>query len=195
MHQLGRRGLTLVAALVFLPHAAAAQQVATSFERLQRLVKSGDTIYVTTADGRTTSGRLGSMSPGSLELLVPKVGNDGRQTFVPGTPLSEADVREIRLLRRDSLLNGALIGLAIGAGPWLYVQIATGGYGEPGGENLFLWGALFTGAVTATVGTAIDALMTQRPMVYYKPPSRSGRMQIAPVVSASTTALTMSINW
>jgi hypothetical protein len=93
-------------------------------------------------------------------------------------------------------LNGALIGLAIGAGPWLYVQFASGGYGEPGGEHLFLWGALFTGAVTATVGTAIDALMTQRPMVYYKPPPpRSGRVQISPVVSASTRSLTMSINW
>jgi hypothetical protein len=92
MGNFGRRGMALVAAVVLSPHAAAAQQVATSFDRLQRLVKSGDTIYVTTADGRTATGRLGSVSPNALELLVPKATNDGGQTFVPGALMSEAEV-------------------------------------------------------------------------------------------------------
>ena len=100
--------LVSVPLLVMAPLKASAQVVATSFEELQALVK-GDTIDVTDVSGRKTKGRLGELSASSLELLVRKAGPDGRETFVPQARLSERDVRQILLERRDSLWNGTLI--------------------------------------------------------------------------------------
>jgi len=74
---------------------AGAQVVATSFEELRPLVKPGDTIFVTEANGRKTRARLGELTPSSLEMLVPKSGPDGRETCVPQSRLAERDVRQI----------------------------------------------------------------------------------------------------
>jgi hypothetical protein len=106
--------LVSAALLLVAPLKVSAQVVATSFEELRALVKAGDTIYVTDASGRRTKGRLGELSASSLELLVRKAGPDGRETLVPQARLSEGDVRQILLERRDSLRNGTLIGLAVG---------------------------------------------------------------------------------
>ena len=165
--------LLFLAALLLVPQAAHAQAVATSFDQLQRLLEPGDTIFVTGTNGRTNRGRLGELTGDSLELLTPKIASDGRETLVPQSRLAAADVTEIRVQRRDSLLNGALIGLGIAAAPWLIVQALSGGYGEPGGEHLFLWVALYTGATGAGIGTAVDALMTQKVMVFYRPQRRA----------------------
>src|SRR5688572_7931623 len=68
-YRLVRHGFALaVAATIFLTGVASAQPVATSFEQLHELVKSGDTIYVTDSTGRTTKGKLGNLSSASLEL-------------------------------------------------------------------------------------------------------------------------------
>src|SRR5881397_1922730 len=83
--------------LLVTPHAMSAQVVATSFEELRPLVKSGDTIYVTEANGRKTKARLGELTQSSLELLVRKTGPDGRDAFVPQAHLAERDVRQIQI--------------------------------------------------------------------------------------------------
>jgi hypothetical protein len=60
MRELSTLALSMSLPLVFVaPHQANAQVVATSFEDLRPLVKSGDTIYVTEANGRKTRARLG----------------------------------------------------------------------------------------------------------------------------------------
>ncbi|OFZ98927.1 MAG: hypothetical protein A3H35_06530 [Betaproteobacteria bacterium RIFCSPLOWO2_02_FULL_62_17] len=52
--------------------AVATLNVVSSFVDLASLVKSGDTIRVTDASGRTTRGTLGKVSTSSLELLSPE---------------------------------------------------------------------------------------------------------------------------
>ena len=60
MRELSTLALLMALPLVFVaPYHANAQVVATSFEELRPLVKSGDTIYVTEANGRKTRARLG----------------------------------------------------------------------------------------------------------------------------------------
>jgi hypothetical protein len=97
-----------------------AQEVATSFEPLRSRLKPGDTIQVSDAEGRKTTGRLRELTSSSLELLVRKTGPDGRDAWVPRQPrLAEREVSKIALERHDSPLGGALIGFAVGAAPGL----------------------------------------------------------------------------
>src|SRR5262245_65196589 len=97
-----------------LVRPVSAQTAATSFTELQALTKQGDRIEVTDATGRQFKGRLGDLSASSLQLLVQKTASGGQSTLVPQATFSESDVLQIRLERRDSLLNGTLIGFAIG---------------------------------------------------------------------------------
>src|SRR5262245_12708108 len=106
------RPLILLAAAFFLlrPPGARAQGIATSFEALQKLVKPGDTLVITTADGKRSTGRLGDLTPSSLTILMREADREGRMAFVPKPALSERDVRQIRIEHRDSNWDGALWG-------------------------------------------------------------------------------------
>ena len=184
--------------LVVAPPTVSGQVVATSFEELGALVKPGDTIYVTEANGRKTKARLGELSPSSLELLVRKTGPDGRETFVPQSRLSERDVRQIRLERRDSLLNGTLIGLAVGAGPWLVAGAiaGTGGGGCGSDSNICSGVGLIVGGIAAGIGAGIDALITERPTVYYQAPRQgSSGVRVSPFASKSAAGIQMSLRF
>ena len=63
-----REILVLMAAL--LPHGAQAQTPAQSFDELRRLVGPREVVVVTDESGRSTKGRLATMSDSSLTLLV-----------------------------------------------------------------------------------------------------------------------------
>jgi len=95
--------------------AGAQQQISTSFQELSGQLEPGDTLIVTDVNGRKTKGELGTLTPSSLELIVRKTEADGRETRVRLAPLLERDVRRIVLEEPDSVVNGALIGLAAGA--------------------------------------------------------------------------------
>lgn len=151
---------------------ASTQLVATSFDELHTLVQPGEPIEVTHANGRKMRGRLGELSTSSLELLVRETGPDGRETFVPKATLFARDVRQVRLEHRDSVLNGTLIGAAIGAGPFLLVgaMAAAQGGGSCGSDsNVCPAVAAFTGPIGAGIAALIDASIRQRTTVYYQP--------------------------
>ena len=188
--------LVSVPLLVTAPQASA-QVVATSFEELRPLVKTGDTIYVTDPSGRKTKGRLGELSASSLELLIRKTGPDGRETFVPQARLSERDVKQILLERRDSLWNGMLIGLAVGAGPLLLAEAAIGGSCTYDSTGCLHYIALYiTGPIGAGIGALIDAPMKKRTTVYYQAPGqRSSGVQVSPLLSKSAAGIQMSMRF
>jgi hypothetical protein len=79
---------------------------ARSFEELQALVKTGDTVFVTDTSGVETRGRIAALTSGSLTLSR----SGARREFV------ESDVRRIERWRHDSVRNGLLMGLGAGAG-------------------------------------------------------------------------------
>lgn len=179
-----------------VPLQASAQTVATSFEELRALVKPGDTVYVTEASGRRTKGRLGELSTSSLELLVRKTGSDGRESFMPQARLSEGDVRQILLERRDSLLNGTLIGLASGAGPWILAAAHPCFNTREYPHSQCPQGLLVTSIIGTAVGAAIDALIIKRTTVYYRAPGqRSSGVLISPLFSKSGAGIQMSLRF
>ena len=196
MRQLSTLALWMSLPLVFVaPHQANAQVVATSFEELRSLVKSGDTIYVTEANGKKTRARLGELTQSSLEILVRKTAPDGRETFVPQSRLAESDIRQIQIERGDSVLNGTLIGLAVVGGPWLLAcNPATDWCYYNDGANLYRGIALITSGIAAGIGALIDAGIRERVLVYYQAPGqRSSGVQVSPF--ASKSAAGMQLTW
>jgi hypothetical protein len=185
--------------LVSAPLRAGAQVVATSFEELKAVVKPGDTIDVTDASGKKIKGRLGELSASSLELLVRKTGPDGRDTFVPQARLSERDVQQIRLERRDSLWNGALIGFAPGAAIGMGILFGGAGcdcYTIASRAPIAFGTMLFAGGIGAVIGVAIDASMIERTTVYFRTPARrSVSLQISPRFSTSSTGIQMRVGF
>ena len=95
--------------------SAAEAQVAGSFEQLQSLVEPRDRVTVTDRTGQELTGSITSLSPASLTLLV-----EGSQRV-----FDEADVRDIRQRRPDSLIDGA--GLRSGDWPRFHVADASKG--------------------------------------------------------------------
>lgn len=104
------RSMCVAAAVILLPLPAGAQTVVTSFSEVPAVVKAGDTVDVTDAKGRTLRGRIGELSRSSIALTARRRASDGSEPFVSIGRFSVADVRQIRLQRRDSPLNGTLIG-------------------------------------------------------------------------------------
>jgi hypothetical protein len=151
--------LVILMHILVLPHANA-QHVATSFEQLQALVKPGDTIQVTRNTGRRTTGKLELLTASSLELQV-------RSASIPQPRFSEADVREIRLERHDSLLNGTLIGFAAGATPGIIFIVGRSKGSDPI-QNASTAASiiLVPGAIGAGIGALVDALIFKRTTVY-----------------------------
>jgi hypothetical protein len=165
------RSVLFATALALATTTASAQTVVTSFSELATVVKSGDTVDVTDAKGRTLRGRIAELSRSSLELTARKRSPDGSEPFVSIARFTESDVRQIRLERRDSVLNGTLIGLAIGLG--IAALPAAGIFCNPNYEDgatasmcaSFL-GIL--GGIGAGAGVLVDAARVERRMVYYK---------------------------
>jgi hypothetical protein len=196
MRELSTLALWMSLPLVFVaPHQANAQVVATSFEELRAIVKPGDTVLVTEANGRKTRVRLGELTQSSLEILVRKTGADGRETFVPQSRLAERDVKQIHVDRGDSVLNGTLIGLAVVGGPWLLAcNPATDWCYYNDGANLYRMIALITSGIGAGVGALVDAGIRERVLVYYQTPARgSSGMAVSPFASKSSAG--MQLTW
>jgi len=100
------RGTLLGMVLVVSAPMAHAQGVASTLRELQLLVRPGETVTVTDAQGREVQGRIETLSPSLLALSD----RSGRHEW------TEADIVSIRQRKGDSLANGALWGLAVGAG-------------------------------------------------------------------------------
>ena len=165
------RSIWLTAAVTLLPLSVSAQTVATSFNELPTVVKTGDTVDLTDAKGRTIRGRIGELSRSSLELTARRRASNGTDPFVPVGRFSEPDIRQIRLERRDSVLNGTLIGLAVGLGIAAFPAAAI--FCNPNYEDgatpamcaSFL-GIL--GGIGAGAGVLVDAARVERRVVYYR---------------------------
>jgi hypothetical protein len=169
---------TLARCAVLLPQGLSAQTIATSFADLQKLLKTGETVFVTDTDGHRTKGEVAKISLSSLIILTPAA-----RTF------ATTDVSEIR--RSNSLKNGALIGLVVGAavgaagiaamcadgpdcGPWLGVGAESAGIG-------------------AAVGAGIDALVGKGGRVLYRSPQGARRVRISPFRERDMKGILVSV--
>jgi hypothetical protein len=142
--------IVVCAALDAAVAAASAQEVASSFDALASRIRVGQRIWVTDATGREVDGRLERLSIDGLVLRV-----DGLETF------AAPDVRRVRARAPDSLKNGTLIGLGIGAGlgtAWCIGAIADDSGDIDAGVECAEGYTVFPG-LGALIGLAVDAVI------------------------------------
>lgn len=100
-----RRACTAMMMVMWFASVAAAEQTARSFGELERFTDVGDTIFVVDTTGAEAKARIFDVSDIALRVTI-----DGAHR-----ELKPADVRRIERHRRDSVLNGVLIGAGAGA--------------------------------------------------------------------------------
>lgn len=174
-----REWVTAVALLLGWSHAASAQGIARSFDQLQLLVRSGDSVTVRDEQGRETSGKIESLS--ATTLTVGR--GDARREF------READVTTIHQRRQDSLGNGALWGLGIGAA-LAAVPIAL--CEDCGGEAVAV--ALVYGGLGAGIGVGIDALIARQQVIFQRP-GATARLRVAPLVGGGRRGAVLAVTF
>ena len=144
----------VVAAILTLAGHAEAQELAGTFDQLRVLVETGDRIRVVDTTGQDIRGTIAAIGAASLTL---ESGGTRRD-------LAERDIATIHQRRPDSLANGALWGLAAGAGLGLYGGIALSGIGSSAAIIPIF--TLLYGGIGAGIGTGLDALLSAERVIY-----------------------------
>jgi hypothetical protein len=163
------------------PAAAAAQDVATTFDELRTRLKTGDTITVTDGSGQEVTGRLVDVSATSLALQVRRQ----QLTFSPDT------LGEVRQRRRDPLRNGVGLGLLGGAIFGGVLAASLSSEGEVGGLVIGALG-LYAG-MGAGIGALVDALIVRDTTIYSSSSSRRpATIVIAPILSPERLGVQVS---
>jgi len=170
--------------LLVFSTTAAAQAPA---DDIRARVKDGQKVSVTDDQGREFNGRIVRLTGDALTLAK------GRER----TDVVYADI--VKIDRTDSLKNGALIGLGVGAALGILMVVPTGcedDYtflcgGDPGPGN-YAAGALIVGGLGAAIGTGIDALIGGRRNLY----QRGGpRVSLSPTVQRQAIGAAVSLRW
>ena len=182
------RALIVLGLCVVAPAAAAAQEVATTFQELRLLVHPGDTVTVRDVNGQEVSGKITDLSASALALMVDNRPREWR----------ESDVASITQRRGDSLANGALIGLGVGGGLVaiaIAVAVNSDDYdGDVSGGEVAAVIGLYAG-LGAAVGTGIDALVRKRMVVFDKRSPVGVTLGFAPLLTPTRVAARVSIGF
>lgn len=159
----------------------ASSRQAASLAAVEARVPVGDVVYVTDASGATIKGALASVTG---DVMRVRIRTDVRE-------MAAADIRRVQWQRRDSLLNGVLIGAAIGAAPGIYFLITDPN--ECTGLCPEEWAAV---GISAAVGGLVDRAVRQRTTVYEAPPGdRSRSVAIAPLVTPSRRGVRLIVRF
>jgi hypothetical protein len=163
---------------------AAAQGVARSFNQLQVLVHPGDAIRVVDESGREVRGRIEQVTDATLRLLVRSRTEE----------LAESQVAQIFQRRSDPLGNGALWGLAIGAG-----LVGVAGLVEPPRRDetgFYVLALVVYAGAGAGVGVGIDALIRRERLVFERQPAgRATEVRLAPILGRGRKGLMLSLRF
>jgi len=173
--------VSILATLISLATPAAAQ---TQPDRSRVALASGAQIIVTTSDGKTQNGRLGTTTASEIMLV-----RGGTQRRIPWT-----DIRQIDRNFDVSIPKSTLVGLGAGLGVGL-VSLGTGGCTEDAGtfalECVGLWGGVGAGAGALT-GVLINA--ARSPRTIYRG-DRQRQVFVTPVVLKRQLGIAGTIRW
>ncbi len=166
------------------PALAAAQTVPDSFRDLQFLVAPGDRVQVVDVTGRRIRGRISELDASGLSIRTA----DGERRF------RQEEVSVIRQRNHDSVLNGVVIGAAVGAGLGLISELSCGAMDEY---------CPYTGIVTigsaiwgTFAGATIDLLhRTPRDVFRRRPDPASQSLTIAPLVARRGAGAQVALRW
>ena len=163
------------AAVLLLPQAAGAQAgvPSSALPDLSKVLKTGEVLIVVDDKGERTTGRLAELSSSTLTLQVP--GKAARGFLVSDTPVLPEQRRfdlgaVTRIDRKDSVKEGALLGLAVGLGI-AYAILHPCYQSDYQGEHC-LQGVLAVAALAAgpAIGAVIDSSI--KASIYRAPSGR-----------------------
>jgi hypothetical protein len=179
------RHVVRIAALIILVAATAeAQELAGTVDQLRVLVKPGDKLTVVDDSGQRVEGKVSSLSASALSLTV----SGATRQFL------STEVNSIEKRGPDSLKNGALIGLAIGAGIGAAGMIALAATADDPGPFIAV-GVLMYGGIGAGIGTGFDALIEGRRVIYAKSGSAGSTVTVAPMFTGSRKGVRVSLRF
>jgi hypothetical protein len=166
---------------------AAQETAAASFETLVERIRIGQVIWVTDETGREVRGTLERLTNNGLVLKA-----DGLEAF------AVLDIRRVRARKIDSLKNGTLIGLGIGAtmaAAWCVGALADDSGDINAGVECAEGFTVFPG-LGALIGMAVDAAVPGKVQLVYEAPQREAatRMSVTvcPVFSPRAKGLALS---
>jgi hypothetical protein len=162
-----------------------AQTPVSDFGQISTRVRVGETVYVTDSAGREHKGMLFDLS--ASQLVLESGGK--RQDFPAG------QVATISWRAHDPLGNGALIGMAVGAGFVGIAALSSCDSTECGGWMLL--GMLAYGGIGAGIGAGIDALIPGKMIPVYR--SASGKqgasLSFSPILSPRRQGLAATVRF
>ncbi len=181
-----RRSVLLCLFFAAMTQTAWAQGIAGSFEQLKVLVRPGDTVTVTETTGQELTGKIDELSSSTIALLA---GGTRRV-------LSEGDVRTVQQRHNDSLANGALYGLAIGAGAATALIIAVAAVdSEEVDAGLAALAIGAYGGIGAGVGVGVDALIRKRHVIYQRQSLAGVQVGIAPWLTSQRKGVLVTLRF
>ena len=160
---------------VIVGGGCAARQPARTFVDLQERLHSGNTVYVTDTTGMETKGKVVEVSASALVLDVKGVHQR----------VDQGSVRHVQR-QGDSLWNGLLIGVAVGASAMLMAD-PTYERCTNDAEKLCphsqMGQRILAVGIMGAAGAGVDALISRRNDVYLAPDQRSqaGRAGAVPL--------------
>ena len=159
---------------------AGAQPIASSLEDVRALVGANPNVTVTDTSGQEFRGTITDAAESGLSLR--SAGATRR--------FQAADVRTIRVRTPDSLVNGALIGAAIGGGLTSLYFLDNECHDDPACDQAV---AVY-GGIGALAGLGIDALI-HRNVVVYTSPTRGARpaATLAPMIARGRKGIRVTV--
>lgn len=177
-------GLLLLCAVSAAP--ARADQVATTLDQLQVLIRPGDEIRVTERDGHSLQARVENITADTLTIRA----HGAEQVLRPD------DIRLIRQSREDTLSDGAKRGFIAGAALGVLAGLAFAGE-NPKAAGVFIPIAAATyGGIGAAIGVGIDAMVKTDTVIYDASPRHAARpFSVAPVVARGRKGVEVSVGF
>ena len=161
--------LTLMAFLSASAAPAAAQTVPAT-------VRSGLKVSVVDNRGTSVEGRVQEVSDRFVRLTV----RGGRRDI----PIEDI----VRIERPDTVKNGALIGLAVGAGTGLMATVS-----DPQGGGVLVSRTLGNGVICAGIGALLDAASDHRRTLYERGPRPQARLR--PFIGRHVRGVAATVEW
>lgn len=155
-----KRTVFLAMWVALLASSASAQEIAGSFSELRARIRFDETLFITDTRGSTIEGRLLTVTGSSMDIRL------GRNEATPPLRLSESDVNNIYVVRRDPLWNGPLIGFAVGAAIAAVIE----GINTKGAQKFQGGSVVGLGSLCALVGLTFDLFNKEKVTVYVQKP-------------------------
>jgi hypothetical protein len=182
--------IAISSAIVVLmaPTTASAQ---TAADDIQKAVRAGQKVAITDDQGRESNGRIGTMTASGLTVV-----SRGATVALPYAEIVRID------RPHDTLANGALIGLSVGAGLGIAVLAADDharcdpavifGCSNPSAGG-YVAAAAILGGLGAAVGVGVDALIHRDRNIYRR--AGGTHVGLSPAFGRGIGAATLSISW